>query len=61
MVKDEAELAKLEEHYLACYYCAGRAEKAADHVDAMRQAMCELEETKELRPRSVIQAGKTKL
>ena len=29
MVKDEGELAKLEEHYLACYHCARRAEQAA--------------------------------
>lgn len=38
MVKDEAELAPLEEHFLACYHCARRAEEIADYVNAMRAA-----------------------
>lgn len=36
MVKDEAELAALEEHYLGCPECAERAEEAADYVDTIR-------------------------
>jgi hypothetical protein len=36
MVKDEAELAPLEEHLLACAECVRRAEETADYVDAMR-------------------------
>jgi len=39
MVKDEAELAPLEEHLLACAGCAERAEEAADYVDTVRQAI----------------------
>ena len=38
MLKDEAELAPLEEHLLACAHCARRAEDSADYVDAMRAA-----------------------
>jgi len=38
MVKDEAELAPLEEHILACASCAERADEAQDYVDAMRAA-----------------------
>jgi len=45
MITDEAELAPLEEHILACLHCARRAEATADYVDAMRAAMCELGET----------------
>jgi hypothetical protein len=41
MVKDEAELAPLEEHLLACEACAERAEEAAAYVDALRAAMIE--------------------
>jgi hypothetical protein len=36
MVKDEDELAALEEHYMECSECAKRVEEAADYVDAMR-------------------------
>jgi hypothetical protein len=39
MVKDEAELAPLEEHLLACAACVERAEKAAAYVDTLRAAM----------------------
>ena len=39
MIEDEAELAPLEEHLLACAGCAERAEEAADYVDAMRGGM----------------------
>jgi hypothetical protein len=42
MVKDEAELAGLEEHILACPPCAERADEAQDYVDAMRGAALEL-------------------
>jgi hypothetical protein len=42
MVKDEAELATLEEHLLACGTCADRAAAAADYVDAVRAAACNL-------------------
>ena len=38
MVTDEAELAILEEHILACASCAERADEAQDYVDAMRAA-----------------------
>ena len=36
MVVDEAELAPLEEHLLACPKCVKRAEESADYVDAIR-------------------------
>jgi hypothetical protein len=39
MVKDEAELAPLEESLLACPKCVERAEEAADYVDAIRAAI----------------------
>ena len=39
MVKDEDELAALEEHYQGCPECATRAEEAADYVDAIRAAI----------------------
>jgi hypothetical protein len=45
MVKDESELAPLEEHILSCYHCARRAEEIADYVDAMRAAACTFDET----------------
>ncbi len=41
MVKDEAELAQLEEHLLWCQGCVARAEAAAQYVDAIRSAACE--------------------
>jgi hypothetical protein len=41
MVKDEAELAALEEHILGCAECADRAEASADYVDLMRKAIIE--------------------
>jgi len=37
MVKDEAELASLEEHLLACPACVERAESTRDYVDALRR------------------------
>ena len=40
MVKDEAELAALEEHLLSCGACVDRAEAAAQYVDAVRAAAC---------------------
>jgi hypothetical protein len=36
MVRDEAELAPLEEHLLACPRCVERAEESADYVDVIR-------------------------
>ena len=36
MVTCEAELARIEEHYLGCPRCAQRAQEAADYVDALR-------------------------
>jgi anti-sigma factor RsiW len=39
MVIDEAELAPLEEHLLACPACAERAEENAAFVDTIRAAM----------------------
>ena len=39
MVKDEAELASLEEHLLACPACVKRAESTQDYVDALRAAL----------------------
>ena len=41
MVKDEAELAALEEHLLWCGVCVDRAEATARYVDAVRAASCE--------------------
>jgi hypothetical protein len=41
MVKDEAELAALEEHLLWCSGCIDRAEAAAQYVDGVRAAACE--------------------
>lgn len=38
MIKNRAELARTEEHYLCCPRCAGLAEEAADYVDAIRVA-----------------------
>jgi chorismate mutase len=40
MVKDEAELAHLEEHLLWCEACVDRAEAAAQYVDTVRGAAC---------------------
>ena len=42
MVKDESELAAMEEHILACEPCAKNADSAQDYVDAMRAAALEL-------------------
>ena len=39
MVANEAELAPLEEHLLACEECALRAEEAAVYVDTVRAAI----------------------
>jgi hypothetical protein len=39
MVTDEAELASLEEHLLACAECMERAEETEEYVDAIRRAM----------------------
>ena len=41
MVTDEAELALLEEHILACNFCAEQAEAAAEFVDTIRAAIIE--------------------
>ena len=39
MVVDEAELAPLEEHLLACPECVERAEQTAVYVDTLRAAI----------------------
>ena len=39
MVVDEAELAPLEEHLLACPECVERAEQTAAYVDTIRAAI----------------------
>ena len=39
MVVDEAELASLEEHLLACPECVERAEQTAVYVDTLRAAI----------------------
>ena len=39
MIVEEAELAVLEEHLLACSACAERAQATADYIDAMRRAI----------------------
>ena len=44
MVKDEAELAALEEHLLWCSAWVDRAEATARYVDAVRAAACDLAE-----------------
>ena len=41
MLKDEADLAALEEHLLWCGTCVDRAEAAAQYVDAVRAAACD--------------------
>ena len=42
MVTEEPESTPLEEHILACAWCAERAEATQDYVDAMRVAMLDL-------------------
>jgi anti-sigma factor RsiW len=44
MVKDEAGLASLEEHLLACAACVERAESTQDYVDALRAALVTIRE-----------------
>ena len=39
MVKEEAELATIEEHLLWCSQCLNTAEEAADYVDTIRAAI----------------------
>ena len=39
IIKDEGELAVLEEHLLVCGWCIERAEKADRYVEAMRTAL----------------------
>jgi hypothetical protein len=41
MIKDEAELAPLEEHLLACQSCLERAEETQHRVDLIRAAISE--------------------
>jgi hypothetical protein len=38
MVKNETELAAIEEHILACGSCTERADEAQNYVDAIRSA-----------------------
>ena len=51
MVKDEAELASLEEHLLACPACVERAESTQDYVDAVRAALVTIREDCKPEPR----------
>ncbi|MGD0578728.1 MAG: hypothetical protein ABSC08_07350 [Bryobacteraceae bacterium] len=44
MVKDEAELAPLEEHLSVCPACGERAESTRDYVDAIRAALITIRE-----------------
>jgi hypothetical protein len=39
MVKDEAELATLEEHLLSCPHCTAEAQRSDRYVDAVRAAI----------------------
>jgi hypothetical protein len=41
MVTDEQELARIEEHLLACRLCVKRAKEAEDFVNAIRAAIIE--------------------
>ena len=43
MIRDESELAQLEEHLLWCSHCIERAEQSDDYVDAMRRAIIRAE------------------
>lgn len=38
MLKDESELAAMEEHLLVCGECIGRTEQSDRYVDAIRRA-----------------------
>jgi hypothetical protein len=44
MVKDETELAPLEEHLLWCHGCIDRAEVSERFVDAMRVALLRVDD-----------------
>jgi hypothetical protein len=44
MVKDEAELASLEEHLLVCPACIARAEATDDYVDVLRATLLTIQE-----------------
>jgi anti-sigma factor RsiW len=44
MVKDEAELASLEEHLLACPACVEGVASTQDYVDAIRAALVTIRE-----------------
>jgi len=46
MVKDETELAVLEEHILAIGSCTERADETQDYVDAMRAAVLDFSDSK---------------
>ena len=39
MIADERELARIEEHLLACPECAGRAQNVQEYIDALRRCM----------------------
>ena len=41
MIPEGPEFERLEEHLLACSFCAERAEMTADYVDAIRAAIIE--------------------
>lgn len=45
MVKDEAELASLEEHLLVCSACVERAQSTQEYVDTIRAALMKIQES----------------
>jgi hypothetical protein len=46
-ITDEAELAPLEEHLLACPVCVRRAEWVADYLDTLRAALAQIDRPEE--------------
>ena len=44
MVKDEGELASLEEHLVACPACGERAASTLEYVDTIRAALKRIQE-----------------
>lgn len=45
MIKSEDELARFEEHLLACPECVARAEQAEEYVDLLRATLLQTEES----------------
>ena len=53
LIKDEAELAKVEEHILCCSACVERAEASDSYVDVMRRALLAVNDPEESRGRDL--------